>query len=151
MARTRIVMGLIVSLAVTAASAGPAAAFLGGGPGFKMPSGLVTCMLASEGAAHPSLYCGAPYITQRAYDGVGVVHLPRSAHARPVRSGNDMIFLLGGYEPSTETFGAWKRPRLAYGSVWRAAGYTCRSARTGLTCRKGRHGFFLSKERQRYF
>src|ERR1019366_5987595 len=41
---------------------------------------------------------------------------------------------------------------LSYGSIWRRAGFTCKSEQTGLACGNSRrHGFFLSKNAQRLF
>ncbi|MGE3139377.1 MAG: DUF6636 domain-containing protein [Thermoleophilia bacterium] len=120
------------------------------GPGFRMPSGLVTCAILDHSGGPRALHCGATYITKRAYDGVGVVALPPGRKARIVGSGNDVLLLLGGYEPDGKPR-RWPRPTLRYGTTWTKNGYTCRSRQTGLTCRSGRHGFFLSKERQRYF
>lgn len=117
--------------------------------GFQMPSGLVTCRVIESNAGVSELFCSATYLTKKAYDGVGVVKLPRSARARIVGSGNDILLLIGGYDPNTNQT---KRPRtLAYGKTFRSAGYTCASRKSGLTCRRGTHGFFLSKERQRLF
>lgn len=117
--------------------------------GFEMPSGLVSCRVIESDAGVSELYCGATYITRKAYDGVGVVKLPRTAKARIVGSGNDILLLIGGYDPNTNK----TKPKrvLAYGKTFRSAGYTCVSRTSGLTCRKGSHGFFLSKERQRLF
>jgi hypothetical protein len=41
---------------------------------------------------------------------------------------------------------------LPYGEIFRKAGMTCISEKTGLTCTNGKgHGFFLSKAEQRVF
>lgn len=133
---------LVLMLAPVAATGAPTP-----GSGFKMPSGLVTCRIITDTTSE--LFCGATYITKLAYDGVGVVRLPRSARARIVPSGNDMLLLLGGYDPNTGA--SLPRRTLAYGRTWSAAGYRCTSRRSGLTCTRGGHGFFLSKERQRFF
>lgn len=43
-------------------------------------------------------------------------------------------------------------PVLAYGGVWQAEGFTCRSEASGLTCFNAfRHGFTLSKASQKLF
>ena len=43
-------------------------------------------------------------------------------------------------------------PVLAYGAIWQAFGFTCRSATDRLTCtNRSGHGFFLSRNKQMVF
>ncbi|MCW1994228.1 hypothetical protein ABIE85_007537 [Bradyrhizobium diazoefficiens] len=43
-------------------------------------------------------------------------------------------------------------PVLAYGEVWRRAGFTCRSEQAGLTCFNAmQHGFSLARGKQELF
>ena len=43
-------------------------------------------------------------------------------------------------------------PVLAYGAIWQAFGFTCKSAQDGLTCTNmAGHGFFLSQNKQMVF
>ena len=45
-----------------------------------------------------------------------------------------------------------RNPVLAYGQVWQAKGFTCRSEQSGLTCFNAKqHGFSLSRAIQRVF
>ena len=133
--------GLLVGAPAAFAASGAS------GTGFRMPSKLVTCaFLPDERPA--GLYCGASYIEQGAYDGVGVVHLPLSGKASYAGSGNDIQLRLGGWTSSGKRE---PRPTLAYGSHWQRSGYRCTSRMTGLECKRGSHGFFLSKERIRLY
>ena len=118
------------------------------GPGFVMPSGLVTCGIIDPSGGPRGLVCTATYITKKAYDGVGAVALRPGRRAGIIRSGSDIIMLVGGTDPNGT---AYRRHPLTYGMVWRVGGYVCTSRVTGLTCRRGKHGFLLSKERQRFF
>ena len=147
MRRTPLALALIAAGALCAASPALAAT---PGRGFKMPSGLVTCGILTD-ASGANLFCAATYIKRGAYDGRGVVELPRTGRARIVPSGNDILFGIGGIDFSVDPPRQVPRPKLGYGKTWRASGFRCVSRESGLTCRRGDHGFFLSKERQRFF
>jgi hypothetical protein len=131
----------------TAPGLGSPVTALGTSTGFRMPSGLVTC--AWLAGPPPGLYCGAPYIKQYAYDGVGVVFLPPSGRARIERSGNDVLLGLGGWRSGSSIHD--KRPILPYGSKWRYLGFRCLSKPTGVECSRNGHGFRLSKEATRLY
>lgn len=150
--RPRILVAGLCALALGVGSS-VAGATPQAGAGFRMPSGLVQCGLGTLTGAEPALFCAAPYIRQRQYDGQGVVTLPPAGRARVFGAGNDILLLIGGYgyRPGATRPSRFARPVLAYGRTWRRAGYTCSSASTGLTCRRGKHGFFLSTQRQRLF
>lgn len=131
------------AVALTFLSTGVATA----GPGFTMPSGLVTCAVL-PGQGGRALYCTAPYITAKSYDGIGIVRLGARGRARIEGSGNDIILSIGGLNPGGSRDA---RPILHYGTRFAAAGFTCVSRMSGVDCRRSRHGFVLSRARQRYY
>lgn len=99
---------------------------------FQMPSRNIGCLFAAG-----VLRCDIPSglqpepTTACDFDWVGVVLSKESAEPN---CGSDTVY-------------AKEAPTLAYGGIWRRAGFTCRSSEAGLTCFSGTgHGFKLARE-----
>lgn len=117
--------------------------------GFKTPSGNIHCMLDDfePTADHPiNLRCDIRNIETRPLR-------PRSCdldwgHAFAIVADADRgeMWCVG------DTTYDDNHPVLAYGQVWQAKGFTCRSEQSGLTCFNYRqHGFALSRAVQKLF
>src|SRR5262249_7366683 len=121
-------------------------------PGFRSPSGNITCLYNSSPPAF--LWCS---IGQASYA------RKLTAYCAQPRIGVDWAgFTLGKkskgsvecsggtlYDPTTQ------HPRyvtLRYGQTWRRGVFTCTSLTSGLTCRnRAGHGLFVSRESYRLF
>jgi hypothetical protein len=135
---------VVVALALSASVPGPASA-ASTLPGFRSPSGNISCLLVSGPPANllcklaHSDYAGTLQARCMAPDGAGVDWHGFTLGA--TRKG--MVVCSGGIlytgRPSYVT--------LPYGATWRRGAFTCLSRVVGVTCRNGRgHGLFLSRQ-----
>ena len=117
-------------------------------PGFRSPSGNISCFLVSGGPdlllcsiAHSS-YAAALQARCMHPDGSGVDW--HGFALRPAKRGEltctgGILYNPGKYRPKYVT--------LPYGKSWHRGAFTCESRRTGVTCRNpGGHGLFISRE-----
>lgn len=113
---------------------------------FQSPTGNIHCMFVADGEAGPTLRCDIRQIS----------------NAPPPRPRNcdlewGQAFEIAGRSRGAricygDTVADASSPVLAYGEVWRRAGFTCFSAESGMTCRNSAGGGFeLSRARQRVF
>jgi hypothetical protein len=112
-------------------------------PGFRSPSGNISCALVATPA---TLFCS---ITQSSY-----AQRLEARCLRPDGSGVDWHgFELGAARKGAVTcsggalvMGTIRYTTAAYGTTWRRGPFRCASARGGITCRAAaNHGLFISR------
>ena len=111
-------------------------------PGFRSPSGNISCFLVNVLRCDIAHSDYAQVLQARCMAGPSV-----DWHGFELRaSGKGAVSCSGGilYDPDTE------RPSyvtLAYGRTWRHGAFTCSSRIGGVTCtNRGGHGLFLSRQ-----
>jgi hypothetical protein len=129
--RSRVALATAVATAVAGVAAAAASAY----SGFWMPSRNIAC--AAFSAPKPYLRCDVLS---------GVRPAP---HGRCELDWTGYSLRLRGRAFATcagDTVAGLSKRVLAYGTTWRALGFTCLSRAAGLRCRnRDGHGFFLSR------